>query len=107
MKASHDELLHESITCLEDVYLELNAFPDRESNLGPFDLEPTVLTAIPPCFGTRFACRGIIIFNKNAVYLCFVRENINEQAKLDNTHFSKEKIRKIQAITICPSLKSR
>ena len=35
----------------EDVYLELNAFTDRESNPGPFDLELTVLTVIPPCFG--------------------------------------------------------
>ena len=35
---------------LEDMYLELNAFPDLESNSGPFDLEPTALTVIPPCF---------------------------------------------------------
>ena len=25
---------------LEDMYSELNAFPDRKSNLGPFNLEP-------------------------------------------------------------------
>ena len=36
---------------LDDVYLELNVFPDRESNQGPFNLEPTVLTIIPLCFG--------------------------------------------------------
>ena len=35
---------------LKHVYLEPNAFHDRESNPGPFDLEPTVLTVIPPCF---------------------------------------------------------
>ena len=38
---------------LEDVYLELNAFPNRESNPGPFDLELTVLTVVPPCFGFK------------------------------------------------------
>ena len=35
---------------LEEVYLELNAFPDWDSNPEPFDLEPTALTIIPPCF---------------------------------------------------------
>ena len=38
----------------EDVYLELNAFPDRETNPRPFNLEPTALTVIPPCFGFYF-----------------------------------------------------
>ena len=32
-------------------YLELNALTDRELKPGPFDLEPTVLTIIPQCFG--------------------------------------------------------
>ena len=36
---------------LEDMYLELNAFPDQESNPEPFDLELIALTPIPPCFG--------------------------------------------------------
>ena len=41
---------------LEDVFLEPNAFPDRELNPGHFDLEPTVLTVIPPCFGLIKCC---------------------------------------------------
>ena len=39
----------------EDMHLELNAFPDRESNPGPFDLQPTVLTVIPLCFGLFYS----------------------------------------------------
>ena len=50
-RAGTDLCNHQYRLRLEDVYLELNAFPDLESNPGPFDLEPTALIVIPPCFG--------------------------------------------------------
>ena len=30
--------------------MQSNCFPDRDSNSGPFDLEPSALTITPPCF---------------------------------------------------------
>ena len=50
---------------LEDVYLELNAFPDRELNPEPLDLEPTALTVIPPCFGNTGPCIKNVCFKKS------------------------------------------
>ena len=47
-RCNHQYGLH-----LEDMYLELNAFPDQESNSGPFNLEPTKLTVIPLCFSNQ------------------------------------------------------
>ena len=50
MKVKKTRRKHQYELRLEDMYLELYAFPDRELNPGPFNLELTPLTVIPPCF---------------------------------------------------------
>ena len=68
------------------MYLELNAFLDWESNPGPFVLEPTALTVIPPYSGimicsSHFKLMTSELASRIASYNVCVKEREREKKK--------------------------